>query len=52
MIRRERISYFDTQKFGGRIRCKNEEWANFGVKSKPIKFRNDKHINTVLTEIV
>lgn len=39
MIRRERIGYFDTQKFGGKIRCKNEEWANFGVKIKPKKFK-------------
>jgi hypothetical protein len=39
MIRRDRIGYFDTQKFGSRIKCKNEEWTNFGVKIKPKKVK-------------
>jgi hypothetical protein len=29
---RERITYFDSTKFTGRIRQKNEEWTNFGVR--------------------
>jgi hypothetical protein len=29
---RERITYFDSTKFKGRIRQKNEEWTSFGVR--------------------
>lgn len=37
MIRRDRMTYFGTQRFLGKIRCKNEEWSNFGVKINPKK---------------
>lgn len=50
MINRGRISYFDTSKFIGRIRNKNEEWNSFGVRreTKKILKKVEKKIENVL----